>query len=720
MKVVFRADASLAIGSGHVMRCLTLAEVLRAQGAMVSFICREHDGHLCDLIENRGITVVRLQKFMAGYHVADSGLYAASLGASWQDDASQSLAAVMAMPVAPSWLVVDHYAIDHRWERSFRDSVDRIMVIDDLADRQHDCDLLLDQNLVAQRETRYADKVPTSCGLLLGPENALLQPIYGELHVRIPPREGPLRRILIFFSGADTENLTGLALTAVLRLGRPEIMVDVVISASTPHTETVSRLAANQPNVHLHHRLPTLAPLMAAADLAIGAAGATSWERLCLGLPALVVTLAENQRPIASELQKRGLIRWLGHYNEVTEETIKTALENLLQDGLPSHWSSRCSAVIDGKGVARVCAALTAEPGTPLIARYATPADQGLVLAWETSRASAGTAYTPVVDSIEGQCMAFRKHLRDLDNCHWYILETQDAAAIGQVRFRRERTIWEIDCKQAPVFYGRNLGRSMISKAVSKLRVEIAGELTFRDLTEPPEDSSPHACLAKETRSSTNSRRLSIAVCTDEASWINGAIPDLLVRWLVAGHQVTWSHDAASVPACDICFYLSYGRIVSAAILARHGNNLIVHESDLPKGRGWSPLTWQVLEGAETICVTLFEAVGKVDAGEIYLQESIQLRGDELVDDLRRKQTLATFSLCQSFVSDYPSILQRARKQLGEPSFYPRRGPPDGRLDLDQPLKAQINLLRVSDNNRYPAWFEVGGTKYQLHVRKAE
>jgi len=172
--------------------------------------------------------------------------------------------------------------------------VGRIFAIDDLADRTHDCDQLLDQNLFADMHTRYASKVPEDCRLLLGPEYTLLQPIYAELHDRIPPREGPVRRILISFGGADRDNLTGRALAAFLSLNRPDIDVDVVISGSSLYIHGIREQVAGRDNIHLHSNLPTLAPLMARADLAIGAAGTTAWERVCLGLPGLVVTLGRT------------------------------------------------------------------------------------------------------------------------------------------------------------------------------------------------------------------------------------------------------------------------------------------------------------------------------------------------------------------------------------------------------------------------------------------
>lgn len=682
MHIVFRADAALVFGSGHIMRCLTLASTLREHGVVVFFICREHEGHLCDLIEGRGFTVSRLPAPKGGLSQADSTpAHAAWLGAPWQEDFEQTRVAIEALGVKPDWLVVDHYAIDQRWERALRSSVGHIMAIDDLADRVHDCDLLLDQNLAAERHTRYRDKVPNCCGLLLGPEFALLQASYAKLHDRVPPRDGPIRRIFIFFGGADTHNLTGRTLNAFLSLNRSDIQIDVVIASSGPYAESVRLQVAGHDNIHLHHNLPTVAPLMVAADLAIGAGGSTSWERLCLGLPALVITSGENQRPIVGELHAQGLIRWLGHHDNVDESAIARALAELLQRGADKDWSLRCQAVLDGKGAERVFAAMTVDAGTPLQARCATLNDEDYLL-------------RHFGDLTDG----FRNQLRGLDSSRIYIVETSGGVAVAKAQFERSGEEWKARHILVP-FYGPSLARSVFAAAVLQFRADINGALTF--------GPGKPGCWR-------------IGICSGGGSWINEFIPELLFSWIADGHQVSWTHDAAAVPSGDVCFYLSYGRIVGREVLLQHKNNLVVHESDLPKGRGWSPLTWQVLEGADVIPVTLIEAAEEVDSGPIYMQERIQLCGDELIDELRRLQVDSTIRLCRAFMRDYPEVTNTACLQRGESSYYSRRRPKDGRLDPDKTLREQFNLLRISDNLRYPAWFEMAGIKYTIQIEKAE
>ena len=473
MNVVFRTDASSRIGSGHVMRCLTLGTALRERGASVSFACREHAGHLCGLIEERGFAVARLPGSSVNGRPEGSPVHAAWLGASWQEDAVQVRALAAGKRI--DWLVVDHYALDERWERELRPYAARILVIDDLADRMHDCDVLLDQNLVPDMDVRYGGKLPKNCTALLGPEYALLQPMYAELHDRVSPREGPIRRICIFLGGADGQNVTGRALAAFLSLERPDIHVDVIVAAGSPHAESIRAQAAGHRNVHLHGTMPTLANLYAQADLAIGGAGATSWERLCVGLPALVVVLAENQRLIAQTLSERGLVRLLGHQNTVDASAIAQALADLVRQGLDADWSRRCLAVVDGAGVTRTWAALAASGPAGLRVRRAGLADEALLLEWTNDPSTRRSSFSqePVQGSTHRAWLCER--LSNAEGCYLFIVETAEGAPLGQVRFERSGQAWGVHFSLAPAFRGQGLGRPMLHVALCEFRSHLAG-----------------------------------------------------------------------------------------------------------------------------------------------------------------------------------------------------------------------------------------------------
>jgi len=186
----------------------------------------------------------------------------------------------------------------------------------------------------------------------------------------------------------------------------------------------------------------------------------------------------------------------------------------------------------------------------------------------------------------------------------------------------------------------------------------------------------------------------------------------------VTDASLVFSHCA--VYPSDIVFYLSYHSIVSDDVLALSGNNVVVHESNLPKGRGWAPLTWQVLEGHDQITLTLFEATTRVDAGPIYLQEQLSFNGTELIDEMRELVGALTISMCQNFVDNYPQVVQSATQQTGESTYYSRRIPSDSRLDPEKTITEQFNLLRVVDNECYPAFFELYGRRYLLTIEACD
>lgn len=350
--VAFRADASRQIGSGHIVRCLTLARALRDQHIETLFICREHPCNLADWVAAEGFQVARLPVDEVVSQLMP--MHRHWLGASPDVDADRTCSILDQHGFDATWLVVDHYALDTAWERRVRQHAERLMVIDDLADRAHDCDVLLDQNLVANYQTRYDSLVGAETRKLLGPRYALLHPDYASLHKVVHYRNGPPRRILVYFGASDVMNLTGLTLSAFVALGRNDVLMDLVIGTSNTLQDALTDQARGHPNISIHKQLPSLAFLMAQADLAIGAGGTTSWERLCLKLPSIVVTVAENQRAIAEELHRRGLILWLGDASEIDRQQMQSAISAMLERKRQPELNDTEPLPIDGCGVGRV------------------------------------------------------------------------------------------------------------------------------------------------------------------------------------------------------------------------------------------------------------------------------------------------------------------------------------------------------------------------------
>lgn len=354
MEIVFRADASITIGTGHVMRCLTLADALRERGAHCRFICRSHPGNLLEALRQRGHAVDALPEGKdTGPDLEGLPTHAAWLGASWEEDAQATLCAIGSGPA--EWLVVDHYALDARWERAVRGACRQLLVIDDLADRLHDCDVLLDQNL-GRQGSAYAGRVPEHCTVLAGAAHALLRPDFAALRSRSLARRevAELRSILISMGGVDKDNATCAVLAALRGCMLPaECRITVVMGQHSPWLQEVREQAAGLPwGVEVRVNVQDMASLMAESDLAIGAAGTTAWERCSLGLPTLTVVLAQNQLPGARALAAAGAA-WLLDLDGLAAQ-LRDAIVRLRQPGELLALARAAAAVTDGAGTNRL------------------------------------------------------------------------------------------------------------------------------------------------------------------------------------------------------------------------------------------------------------------------------------------------------------------------------------------------------------------------------
>ena len=323
--IAFRVDASNQIGTGHFMRCLTLADELKKQRAQIRFISRNLPRYLIDMLTEKGMEYLPLSLDDAKESV-DELLHANWLGTSQARDAQATVEALANQ--LWDWIIVDHYALDERWESSVRESCKKLMVIDDLADRQHDCDLLLDQNYYADMQKRYSGKVPVHCQLLLGSRYALLREEFRILREQIKPRTGEVKKILVFFGGVDANNYTSLAIQALAEL-KCKQQVDVVIGAQHPKREQIQEACIKYCYV-CHVQTSKMAELIAEADLGIGAGGSVMWERCYLGLPTITVVSAANQVRTTEDVAAIGAIEYLGRTNELKKIDYINAIRKML------------------------------------------------------------------------------------------------------------------------------------------------------------------------------------------------------------------------------------------------------------------------------------------------------------------------------------------------------------------------------------------------------
>ncbi len=366
-KVVIRADASLQIGSGHVMRCLTLATALRDHGAECHFICRELPGHIGELVRDQQFALHMLppgrDSTQADGHEASSWLpsHAHWLGCSWQQDARQSLETLETLQ--PDWLITDHYAIDARWHAALCAHYGKLMVIDDLADRPQLGDVLLDQTF-GRNPDDYAGCVPAACRLLCGSRFALLRPEFASLREQSLERRkssAGIRHLLITMGGIDKDNVTARVLDALTDSALPaDCEITVVMGMTAPWLHDVRTRAASLPwPTRVLVNVRDMASIMASADLCIGAAGSTAWERCTLGLPTIMVITAANQQGIAAALDGNGAICAGLVDARHFAGRLQAGIAHFLDKPEALNAASAAAAdVADGTGVQVVCGAL--------------------------------------------------------------------------------------------------------------------------------------------------------------------------------------------------------------------------------------------------------------------------------------------------------------------------------------------------------------------------
>ena len=356
-KIIFRCDASIQIGSGHVMRCLTLADELSRQGAECVFICRRHHGNLIEEIQQQGYKVYALP--LENNLNIETNKKTALAHADWLASTQQrdaELSCLIVEVIQPDWLIVDHYALDESWEKRLHPYCRKLMVIDDLADRKHDCDLLLDQNF-GRNPQDYAAYINEDCELLCGSNYALLRPEFADWRsYSLKQRQhNKLASILINLGGVDKDNIT----TKILKRLQPKSLSDhcsitIVMGATSPCIEAVKQQAAiMQWRTVVKVGVNNMAEIMANSDLAIGAAGSTSWERCCLGLPTIMLVLADNQQIIANVLENVGAALTF-NVNKLEAEPL--ALGQCIASVVSGmrEMSRVASAVTDGVGATRL------------------------------------------------------------------------------------------------------------------------------------------------------------------------------------------------------------------------------------------------------------------------------------------------------------------------------------------------------------------------------
>jgi len=412
--VVIRVDSSFSMGVGHLMRCLTLAENLSQHNVNIHFICRQHPGNLMGLLQKKNYQVHILASSETTKNVR-------GLGVSVQQDAAETKAILEKFPNVEC-LIVDHYDLDMSWEKEMRSKVSSIMVIDDLANRKHDCDMLLDQTF-SREENDYKNLVPDHCRLLLGSDYALI-PLH-FLGVRAEALKkralnSKVRTVLVSMGGTDPDNVTQFVIDAIQQ-SKIEVNVDVILGPRALHRDSIKAITNlhQSSNVQIYDNVTNMAEMMLNADLAIGAGGTTSWERCCLGLPTLLITTAENQIKIAKELDRIGAVKYIGQSDKINQTVLVDTLESFLdQTDLIREMSQASEKICDGYGAGRVVAELLSEnasDGSSVHLKRASMEDAEIMLSWQEHPSTRRYSRNPTPPTRSEHYSWLEKRLSDID-----------------------------------------------------------------------------------------------------------------------------------------------------------------------------------------------------------------------------------------------------------------------------------------------------------------
>jgi len=434
LTIAFRVDAYSTIGNGHLMRCLTLAHQLSNTKNDIYFICREFSDEVLANIDAFGYNVIKLSIGSTEIIKEDTATW---LSENQEEDAIKTIQSIKKLPFI-DLMIVDSYAIDITWHKYLTPYCHYLMVIDDLANRKYQCDMLLDQTLNCV-DSSYSALVPKKCNLMLGAKFMLLRDEFRELRSEvIQNRYLPLPstiKLLITMGGTDPDNLNKMAISAVhkLKIQYPELTVIIVLSANAPHLLAVENIITPFPWISLKVDVKNISQLMKDAHLAIGTSGGTSWERCCLALPTLTIINADNQKKVDANLAKSGATKSLGEHTMLCPDDIVNVANLVLK--CPETYANMVTKsldICDGKGVIKVVENLLSTINK-ITFREALPEDCALIYAWQSNKNTRQYFINPKIPTWKEHSHWYNVCLLDIAKT-LYLLDDQHKNTIGLLR----------------------------------------------------------------------------------------------------------------------------------------------------------------------------------------------------------------------------------------------------------------------------------------------
>ncbi len=464
MHILFRADGGQIRGSGHIVRCLTLADRLAREGHLITFISRADAGSLLDAFKFRNYRLLTLPA-PPQPPVQTEEIWTAQ---EQQDDWASCSKLLNGQTF--DWIIVDHYALDSAWEKLARQSTIHLAVIDDLANRSHNCNLLIDQNEYLGKELRYTHLLSAGNCILPGAAYALLRQEFSEARLKISAPRPQVKTALIMMGSADFQGQT-LRLLKILRpmAKKYAFHVHLVIGQNNSQLKEIRSETADDPSFSIHSNHQRISELLLQTDLAFGAGGTATWEFCSLGIPLLLISFAQNQIALARDAAACGIADYLGHYNEISDTDISARVEGFIHSyELRQALHARSIGIVKADGADRVYKAILNL--TTLRLRLATQEDSQNLLDWRNDDLTRSMSLNTKKISKENHDEWLAATLR---HPHRLLLIAEAEGTIGVVRFDIADDTALVSLNLNPAYRGQGYAPLLLQKAEAFLPRDI-------------------------------------------------------------------------------------------------------------------------------------------------------------------------------------------------------------------------------------------------------
>ena len=709
----FRVDSSREIGIGHLIRCLNFGRYLHSNNYHVTFIVRDLPGNSINLIDKKFNKIILKDK-----NILKKNKW---LGVSKNEEVSD-LTKIL-KKIGKCFLIIDHYGIDYTIQKKLKHKCKKLICINDIPNRKFFCDIVINPNLVSKRSNNSYHKNKNTI-YLEGLEYNFLPTDYQELRRRsLQQKNNKLKNILVYFGGSDSKNLT---LNILNSISRNRYQITVIIHKNYRDYNLILNKFSKYKNIKIINKFTNIAKLMIYSDLLICSAGSVNWLRCYFGVPAITILTAQNQKIIYTSLNK--INACIG----IKKNQIKN-LNNIIIDKknsfLKMSYVSR--NILLESGLEKILGSIINDKNyhRNLELRNVNKNDINYLFKLENTKNVRVYFKNPKNINLSEHKKWFNKTL-NLETSIIFII-CLNKKNVGMLRVDNlNKNIVDLSILIHPKYSNSNLGNQSLSLLIhqiynKQIRAQvhvnnISANLLFKGLGFSTNkltgkfnnlilDKSRHILMQK------NGNKL-VNIITSQNSWVVNYISLLKKIIRSNGYAMSLSFNADTKSSYYINFLLGYPRLLNKEQLQTNKYNLVIHESDLPKGKGFSPISWQILNNKNLIPVSMFEAVEKMDSGPIYIKDNINLKGTELSPEWRKLQAEKTISLCKRFLKNIDKI--KPQNQQGLESFYSKRDFKDSELNINKSLKSQFQLLRITDNDKYPAYFNFKNETYYLKIYK--